>query len=101
MDDLAEPVARGAFRVLIWSIRLVLEALFDYVIEKAWEISKRRYWIGWIPSLVPAVVGAILARLAWADGQPWVSLILLAAFIVPAAGRAIYIAIVPASLGRG
>lgn len=96
MDDLAEPVVRGVFRVVLWLIRLVLEALFEYVIETAWELSKRRSWSGWIPALVPAAGGAILAALALSDSQPWVNVICLVVCSIPAAGRAIYVAIVPA-----
>jgi hypothetical protein len=96
MDDVAESVVRGAFRLVLWLIRLVLEALFEYVIETAWELSKGRSWSGWIPALVPAVGGAIIAALALSDGQPWVGVICLAACSIPAAGRAVYVAIVPA-----
>jgi hypothetical protein len=99
VDDLAEPVVRGAFRILLWFIRLILEALFEYVVETAYAVSKRRSWIGWIPVSVAAVVGAILAGLAWADGQPWAGLILFVVFLVPAAGRAVYVAVVPAKAG--
>jgi len=96
MDDLAEPVVRGTFRVVLWFIRLLLEALFEYVIEAASRVSRRRSWSGWIPVAIVAGVGAILAGLACSDGQPWAGLILLTVFLIPAAVRAVYVAVVPA-----
>jgi hypothetical protein len=96
MDDLAEPVVRGAFRLVIWLIRLFLEALFEYVIETAWELSKRRAWIGWLPALVVAAIGGILAALALSNSHPWLSAICLPVASVPVAVRAIYVAVVPA-----
>jgi hypothetical protein len=96
MDDLAEPVVRGAFRVVLWLIRAVLEALFEYVIETAWDLSKRRSWSGWIPALVVALAGAILAGWALSADNASLSLVCLAIGGIPVAGRTLYVAIVPA-----
>jgi hypothetical protein len=97
VDDLAEPAVRGAFRVVFWLIRFVLEALFEYVIETACELSRRRTWLGWLPVLALAAIGGILGWLALSDGQPWAGAIVLAVLSLPAAARAIYVAVVPAA----
>jgi hypothetical protein len=100
IDSFAEPVVRGGFRLVLWLIRLLFEVLLQYVFDAVWELSKRRSWVGWIPALVPAAAGAILAGLALSDGQLWVGVIFLAVGCIPAAGRAVHGVVVSARSRR-